>query len=159
MSRCSHRDKSRSYHKSHHKSHHRSDSSSFSDSDSDCSNQSKQIKEMTAELAKCQEKIVELTTRMETLEKDNEEIQQALNETREQVQALLDYCFTDRSKWKEGMINSVGTKLDPIHSEEGQLCPNSVETKMDPNHSEEGQCNIHSSDMISETTPKDVTDL
>ena len=61
---------------------------------------------MTTELAKCQGRITELTTRMENLEKDNEELQRALDETREQVQALLDYCFTDRSKWKEGASTS-----------------------------------------------------
>jgi hypothetical protein len=30
------------------------------------------------------------------------QLEKSLNETREQVQALLDYCFTDRTKWKEG---------------------------------------------------------
>lgn len=33
------------------------------------------------------------------------ELTESLNETREQVQALLDYCFTDKSRWKEGSSN------------------------------------------------------
>lgn len=31
-----------------------------------------------------------------------DELTEALNETREKLQACLDFCFTDRSKWKEG---------------------------------------------------------
>ena len=40
----------------------------------------------------CEEKIEQLTD--------------ALNESREKIQALLDFCFTDRSKWKEGAPTS-----------------------------------------------------
>ena len=50
------------------------------------------------------EDIDELYKLIEEQNKQILELQDALNETRQQVQALLDYCFTDRSKWKEGQV-------------------------------------------------------
>lgn len=44
----------------------------------------------------------QLTQRVQELETSVETLTQALNESREQIQALLDYCFADKSKWKEG---------------------------------------------------------
>ena len=46
------------------------------------------IKEYEREIAYLHRSIDTLTT--------------ALNESRDQIQALLDYCFTDRSGWLEG---------------------------------------------------------
>lgn len=45
----------------------------------------------------------DIATLLEEHRKDIETLVDALNETRTQVQALLDYCFTDRSQWKEGV--------------------------------------------------------
>ena len=37
----------------------------------------------------------------------------ANNENRDQIQALLDFCFTDRKGWKEGQLKQIGiTGLD-----------------------------------------------
>ena len=47
--------------------------------------------------------ITELTQTVETLH-------QSLAESRDQIQALLDYCFTDRSKWKEGKEGPKGNE-------------------------------------------------
>ena len=44
----------------------------------------------------------ELKKRVSDLEIDVAELKVALNESRDQIQALLDYCFTDRSGWAEG---------------------------------------------------------
>lgn len=41
----------------------------------------------------------------------------ALDESREQIQALLDFCFTDRSKWREGRKESIRDE-DNINSED-----------------------------------------
>ena len=44
----------------------------------------------------------EQTKKIDDLEHAVEALTEAQNESREQIQALLDYCFTDRSLWKEG---------------------------------------------------------
>ena len=44
----------------------------------------------------------ELEGRLKKLEDMVESLVEAQNESRDQIQALLDYCFTDRSRWKEG---------------------------------------------------------
>lgn len=43
-----------------------------------------------------------------------QKLTEALNESREQIQALLDFCFTDRSKWKEGQAQ----RKEPHESKE-----------------------------------------
>jgi hypothetical protein len=45
-------------------------------------------------------------------QKQIDELVKAQNESREQIQALLDYCFTDKSRWKEGR----GTQIPSIES-------------------------------------------
>lgn len=47
----------------------------------------------------------EQNNKIDSLEQAVETLTEAQNESREQIQALLDYCFTDRSKWKEGQQN------------------------------------------------------
>ena len=51
-----------------------------------------------------------------------EELVVAQNESREKIQALLDYCFTDKSQWKEGasISSSAGNRCTLSVSEEGQ---------------------------------------
>lgn len=80
-----------------------------------------------AEMLVSLEKRVEETER--TIEKRMTEMEKAMetlvisqNESREQIQALLDFCFTDRSKWKEGASCSVsdGTGRTPDVRKEGQ---------------------------------------
>ena len=81
-----------------------------------------------AEMLVSLEKRVEETER--TIEKRMTEMEKAMetlvisqNESREQIQALLDFCFTDRSKWKEGASWSVsdGTGCTPdVRKEEQQ---------------------------------------
>ncbi len=44
---------------------------------------------------------------IEEQQKQIDDLTTAVNESREQIQALLDYCFTDRSKWKEGASRSI----------------------------------------------------
>ena len=58
------------------------------------------------------EQIQKLTEQVSQLDNNVETLTNALNETKEQVQALLDYCFTDRSNWKEGTI-----KISPEKTE------------------------------------------
>ncbi len=49
--------------------------------------------------------------RFKKLEETVEALVVAQNESREQIQALLDYCFTDRSQWKEGASISSSDKI------------------------------------------------
>ena len=58
---------------------------------------------------------------IEEQQKQIDDLTTAVNESREQIQALLDYCFTDRSKWKEGASRSIrdGTGRAPSVNEEG----------------------------------------
>ena len=80
-----------------------------------------------AEMLVSLEKRVEETERaiekrMTEMEKAMETLVISQNESREQIQALLDFCFTDRSKWKEGASCSVsdGTGRTPDVRKEGQ---------------------------------------
>jgi hypothetical protein len=54
------------------------------------------------------------------LREEIDRLTEALNESRQQIQALMDFCFADRSKWKEGQ----GTQS---HSSEGQTKENPTE--------------------------------
>ncbi len=63
-----------------------------------------------------------LDDRVKKLEEMMEELVVAQNESREKIQALLDYCFTDKSQWKEGasISSSAGNRCTLSVSEEGQ---------------------------------------
>lgn len=63
-----------------------------------------------------------LDERLKKLEEMMEELVVAQNESREKIQALLDYCFTDKSQWKEGasISSSAGNRCTLSISEEGQ---------------------------------------
>ena len=50
--------------------------------------------------------------KIDDLEQTVETLTNAQNESREQIQALLDYCFTDRSKWKEGQQKKENRKVE-----------------------------------------------
>lgn len=52
--------------------------------------------------SKLQKQMEELKNEIEECRKDIVTIVQAVNEMRTQIQALTDYCFTDKSQWKEG---------------------------------------------------------
>lgn len=58
--------------------------------------------EVETKLALANSRIDQLTKRIADLERENEEIRDAFRETKEQLQALRDFAYTDRSKWKEG---------------------------------------------------------
>lgn len=58
--------------------------------------------EVETKLALANSRIDQLTKRITDLERENEEIRDAFRETKEQLQALRDFAYTDRSKWKEG---------------------------------------------------------
>lgn len=49
------------------------------------------------------EKVIEQQNQIDQLKDTISQLTEAQNESRERIQALLDYCFTDRSAWKEGM--------------------------------------------------------
>ena len=42
----------------------------------------------------------------------------SLDESREQIQALLDFCFTDRSRWKEGIASILSARDEGIKQED-----------------------------------------
>lgn len=52
---------------------------------------------------------MELAQRISDLEQTVEELKIALNESRDHIQSLLDFCFVDKSAWKEGQIADKGT--------------------------------------------------
>lgn len=52
--------------------------------------------QMTKKMSKLQKRIV-------GLEDDVAALTLALNESRIEIQALRDYCFTDKGKWQEGI--------------------------------------------------------
>jgi predicted nucleic acid-binding Zn-ribbon protein len=58
------------------------------------------------EIVLARSKIDQLNKRISDLERENEEIRDAFRETKTQIQALRDFAYTDRSKWKEGKKNS-----------------------------------------------------
>ncbi len=70
-----------------------------------------------------------------------DELTRALNESREKIQALLDFCFTDKSQWKEGAVHSgfagVNCTLDVRKEDanEGQSNPVAIgDTSIGINH-------------------------
>lgn len=68
--------------------------------------------------------------RFKKLEETVDALVVAQNESREKIQALLDYCFTDRSRWKEGQCHS---------SSAGNRCTLSVSEEGAPSANEEGK--------------------
>jgi hypothetical protein len=59
-----------------------------------------------------------MATIIEELRCGQDTLVNSMNETRDQVQALLDYCFTDKSKWKEGQVKLQVSR--PAESKEPQ---------------------------------------
>ncbi len=53
----------------------------------------------------------ELTKRIREVEQTVEELTIALNESRDRIQALMDFCFADKSAWKEGQSATQGPKV------------------------------------------------
>lgn len=53
----------------------------------------------------------ELTKMIHELEQTVEELTIALNESRDRIQALCDFCFVDKSAWKEGQPVAQGPKV------------------------------------------------
>jgi hypothetical protein len=51
----------------------------------------------------------ELAQRISDLEQTVEELTIALNESRDHIQSLLDFCFVDKTAWKEGQIVDKGS--------------------------------------------------
>lgn len=50
----------------------------------------------------------------DSLREEITKLTESQNESREQIQALLDYCFTDRSPWKEGIDNPKQSKVTQL---------------------------------------------
>lgn len=79
---------------------------------------------------------------IEEQQKQIDDLTTALNESREQIQALLDFCFTDRSKWKEGASRSISAedrctpdvrrKVHPVPSRMERDAPLMSERKVHP---------------------------
>jgi len=83
-------------------------SSSDSSSSSDCAcpkinvKPIDKIKSLTNRINEAEKLNKKLVTHISRLDDNIDTLTKVLNETRDQVQALLDYCFTDRRNWKEG---------------------------------------------------------
>ena len=53
------------------------------------------------------DKILDLESSIKELGEDIIKLTKALNESRDQIQALLDYCFVDKSRWKQKPAESI----------------------------------------------------
>ena len=99
---------------------------------------------------------------IEEHQKQIDDLTTALNESREQIQALLDFCFTDRSKWKEGasIFSSAEDRCTPDVRREGASRSSRMERDA-PYVSEEGASRSISDEIgytpdITKVTPDQI---
>lgn len=100
---------------------------------------------------------------IEEHQKQIDDLTTALNESREQIQALLDFCFTDRSKWKEGasIFSSAEDRCTPDVRREGASRSISDGTGCTPNVGKEGASRSISDEIgytpnITKVTPDQI---
>lgn len=100
----------------------------------DLRNHRDHIQKLLSDITILQNKVTQLEKDLQYERKQHEHqietLTDSLNESREQIQALLDYCFTDRSRWKEGISTSGQARsIDTLDVRKEGACSSSIQNE------------------------------